>query len=116
MIKRLRRKGDSGCTLWHGKVRKTYASVAELESYDSIYGNVTRCGYKSAAALWKANPMLQGSTNPGDFGVALYVTLRKDAANDDPLFKGHPWLLEHGDGSMTGYKTKAEAAKAMRAL
>lgn len=112
MIKRLRRKGDSGCTLWQGKVRQTYASLAELESYNEIYGTVTRCGYKTPAALWKANPTLQGSTNPGDFGVALYVAMRKDV----DVFQGHPWVLDHGDGVQTGYKTKAEAAKAMRDL
>lgn len=53
---------------WKAKVRETYSSLAELRAHNAIYGIAKRCGYRSAKALWEANPMIGGSTNPADFG------------------------------------------------
>lgn len=56
--------------LWKAKVQKVYSSLEDLQAYDRGYNIAARCGYRSAKALWDANPRLQGSTNPADFGVA----------------------------------------------
>lgn len=56
--------------LWKQRVREVYASQEELESYDEIYNIAERCGYSDPGDLWRDNPMLQGSTNPADFGLA----------------------------------------------
>lgn len=63
-------RGKTGLKLWKDRVQNVYTSLEDLRNYDSIYGIVARCGYLDAAALWNDNPMLQGSTNPGDFGIA----------------------------------------------
>lgn len=55
---------------WRSKVRKVYKSLDELIAYDEIYGIVKRCGYESAEKLWNDNPVLCGSTDPKDFGLA----------------------------------------------
>lgn len=62
--------GISGLKLWRARVRKTYSSLEQLEAYDQMYDIAKRCGYDSPAELWEANPMLQGSTDPADFGIA----------------------------------------------
>lgn len=59
---------DTG--LWKDKVRKVYSSLAELEHYNGIYGIARRCGYRTCKRLWHDNPMIQGSTDPKDFGLA----------------------------------------------
>lgn len=56
---------------WQMRVRKSYGTLAELRAYDSIYGIAKRCGFQSAIALWRANPLIGGSTNPSDFGLAV---------------------------------------------
>jgi hypothetical protein len=55
---------------WKDTVQNVYSSIDELESYDSIYGIAKRCGYDSYWKLWEDNPMIGGSTNPADFGLA----------------------------------------------
>jgi hypothetical protein len=54
---------------WQMFVQQSYSSLEELKTYDEIYGIAKRCEYSSAEALWTANPMIGGSTNPSDFGV-----------------------------------------------
>jgi hypothetical protein len=54
---------------WSARVKEVYGALYTLESYDSVYGVVHRCGYKSAKALWRANPVIGGSVYPADFGV-----------------------------------------------
>lgn len=56
--------------VWRMRVREVYASLAELEHYDGIYGIAKRCKFRTCKALWHANPMIQGSTDPKDFGLA----------------------------------------------
>ena len=55
---------------WRRKVRDNYASLDELRAYDRTYSIARRCGFRSAKALWEANPLIGGSTNPRDFGIA----------------------------------------------
>ena len=56
--------------LWRKRVRQVYDSLAELASYDLIYGVCERCGYYSPDEMWSDNKFLQGSVNPADFGLA----------------------------------------------
>lgn len=62
--------------MWHNRVREVYSSLEELQGYDETFGIVERCGYASAEELWNDNPMLQGSTNPEDFGLSKRTKLR----------------------------------------
>lgn len=55
---------------WKLRVRQVYKSLEELRSYDLIYSVVSRCGYKNPENLWKKNPLIGGSVNPADFGLA----------------------------------------------
>ena len=56
--------------MWKTKVQKVYDSLEELKAYNNLYGIVKSCGYESAEKLWEDNPLLQGSTDPKDFGLA----------------------------------------------
>lgn len=60
------KKKDKGYS-WRMKLQKNYSSLDELKDYDENYGVVKRLGFKSAEEAWKKNPLIQGSTNPGDF-------------------------------------------------
>ena len=53
---------------WIMETRKNWLSLEELEAYDSIYNVAGRCGFPSAVAMWEANPVVGGSTDPADFG------------------------------------------------
>lgn len=55
---------------WKDRVQNVYSRLEELENYDKIYNIVKRCGFNSSSELWKANPMIGGSINPQDFGLA----------------------------------------------
>lgn len=54
---------------WQDRVQATYDSLEELESYDRNYGIARRLGFESAEALWQANPVIAGSSDPADLRV-----------------------------------------------
>ena len=58
------KSGEKG---WQCKLHTTFSSFEEFQAYDEIYGNVKRLGFESAEEAWKANPTIQGSTNPSDY-------------------------------------------------
>jgi hypothetical protein len=60
-------KCKSGLVGWRCRLRENYADFAEWIAYSETYGLSARLGYKSAAAAWKANPIVEGSTNPSDY-------------------------------------------------
>ena len=64
-------KCKSGSTGWRQRLQSVYADCADpfeaFKSYAEMYGLHTRLGYKTPAAAWKANPMVEGSTNPSDY-------------------------------------------------
>ncbi len=60
-------KLKSGARGWRGRLREVYVNESDLERYDSVYAILTRLGYKTVRGAWKANPMIEGGTNPGDF-------------------------------------------------
>ena len=61
---------------WVARVQDVYSSLAELEQYDRIYGVVARCKYKSAKDLWEDDPLISGSVNPRDFGLATLKDIK----------------------------------------
>ena len=62
-------KGKSGAKLWTARVQKNYASLAECRYYNRVYGIAKRLGFRSAKALWEANPVIGGSSNPIDLCI-----------------------------------------------
>lgn len=65
-------KTKSGLTGWQSRLQEQYENDFELfKAYDENYNNAQRLGYKNAEEAWKANPIIQGSTNPSDYCVVL---------------------------------------------
>ena len=56
--------------MWREFLQKNYGSREEWLAYSDAYGLAERLGFDSAEAAWDANPFIQGSTNPADFGLA----------------------------------------------
>jgi hypothetical protein len=57
----------SGLEGWQARLQENYTGLEEFERYCELYGLHRRLGYRSPAAAWKANPLVQGSVNPKDF-------------------------------------------------
>ena len=57
----------SGLKGSQSRLRNRYDSLVEFQAYSDAYGLAARLGYKTAAAAWKANPVVQGSVEPSDF-------------------------------------------------
>lgn len=56
--------------MWKEKLQKNYDNdYNQFVEYDKIYNIAKRLGFKSAQEAWKANPLIQGSTNPNDLKV-----------------------------------------------
>lgn len=58
---------QSGLMGWRTRLKNNYDSFTEFCRFDVAWGIVNRIGYKSAAAAWAANPVIEGSPNPFDF-------------------------------------------------
>ena len=50
-------------------MREVYSSLEELEQYNEMYGIAKRCQFRTCKAMWHANPLIGGSTDPKDFGL-----------------------------------------------
>ena len=57
----------SGLEGSEGFLQLGYGNFEEFEAFSDMYGLAKRLGYKSAAAAWKANPLVQSSVEPSDF-------------------------------------------------
>ena len=57
----------SGLKGSEGRLQKDYESFEEFAAFSETYGLAKRLGFKTAAAAWKANPLVQSSVEPGDF-------------------------------------------------
>ncbi len=57
----------SGLTGWRTRLRNNYKSFEEWRMHSELWGLSNRLGYNSAEAAWKANPVVEGSVNAGDF-------------------------------------------------
>jgi hypothetical protein len=57
----------SGIRGWQGRLKDVYNSFSEFADYCFIYNNHSRLGFDSPAAAWDANPVVQGSVEPGDY-------------------------------------------------
>jgi len=56
--------------MWKSKLRDNYDNdIEQFRSYAETYGLLARLGYDTVEQAWDANPMIQGSTNPADFGI-----------------------------------------------
>lgn len=60
-------KLKSGRTGWENYLKGVYANKEEFLQYNEIYDIAKRLGYNDPEKCWRANPLIQGSTNPQDF-------------------------------------------------
>jgi hypothetical protein len=51
-------------------LRNGYRDYEEFAHYSDMYGLAGRLGFTTAFHAWKANPVVQWSVVPEDFGVA----------------------------------------------
>jgi len=61
----------SGLVGWRTRLRNNYTSFSEWESFSDMWGLCHRIGYGTAEGAWRANPVVEGSVNAGDFRRAL---------------------------------------------
>lgn len=57
----------SGLRGWRAKLRTVYDSLEEFKAYAEVYDMPRRLGFRTAEAAWKANPLVEGSTEPRDY-------------------------------------------------
>lgn len=57
----------SGLNGWQGRLQDEYVHFEEFEVYSGMYGLAAQLGFASAREAWDTNPIVQGSTNPGDY-------------------------------------------------
>lgn len=55
--------------MWQARLRDNYDDFQQWVEYDRSYGLARRLGFSDATEAWELNPIIQGSTNPADFGV-----------------------------------------------
>lgn len=59
--------------MWHDKIQNVYNSFDEFKKYDEIYGlfdRINRSGnWRTLRQMWNDNPVIQGGTNPANFGL-----------------------------------------------
>jgi len=63
--------------MWKQRVKQLYSSLEDLRAYDETYGVCARAGFASPELMWKANPFIQGSVNPADFGTEKTQSRKK---------------------------------------
>ena len=83
----------SGIIGWQSTVQKVYEDIEILRPYCDGYGIDKRLGYSSPEELWKANPTIQGSTNPDDLRVVYVVKIDADI-NDKRLKRTFTFVEE----------------------
>lgn len=77
-------KCKSGLTGWQCRLQKNYDnSFEQFEAYNETYAIATRLGYKNAEEAWKANPIIQGSTEPSDLRVVLDENNKVDFVKEE---------------------------------
>lgn len=60
-------KCKSGIRGWRGRLKDQYENLGEFDRADTAYNLAKRLGYATAFAAWDANPLIEGSVNPGDY-------------------------------------------------
>ena len=60
---------------WKARLQEIYASPEEWEAYAETYGLLDRLNrsggkFETCQVAWDANPVITGSINPSDFGLA----------------------------------------------
>ena len=71
--------------MWKATVKKTYGDIESLESANENYGileriNASGGNFEDIQELWDKNPMIQGSSDPADFGLYKGKKKRKNPA------------------------------------
>jgi len=57
----------SGLSGFQRRLRTDYSSFEDYKQFAETYNLHSRIGYSTPEAAWKANPLIQSSTNPSDF-------------------------------------------------
>ena len=73
-------KTNSGISGWQCRLRENYTSLEEWTTYAETYNLCARLGFADAESAWEANPLIQGSTNPGDFRRVAEIPPLSDGA------------------------------------
>lgn len=92
----------SGLDGWQGRLQDQYDDFDSFCHYDEMYGLAAKLGFWGPGAAWQCNPLVQGSTNPGDFcrvleprempvTVKVIVELQVDV--DDPSASVAKWKI-----------------------
>lgn len=55
--------------MWRANLRSVYADFEDWAHHALIYRLHIKLGFKTATEAWEANPRIQGSTNPDDYGL-----------------------------------------------
>lgn len=59
-------KCRSGLMGWQSRLQEQYQDFAQFSDWCDLYHIHSRLGYKTKLGAWKANPVIQGSTEPSD--------------------------------------------------
>jgi hypothetical protein len=59
-------KCQSGLKGWQARLQEVYADFESFQAYAETYEIHTKLGYKTPVTAWRANPIMQGSVEPGD--------------------------------------------------
>lgn len=57
----------SGLMGWRTRLRNNYSNDGQWIYNSDMWGLCGRLGYDSPESAWRANPVIEGSTNPSDF-------------------------------------------------
>lgn len=95
----------SGIKGWQQSLRKNYNNnLAQFKAYCDTYQIHSRLGYSTPEEAWEANPVIQGSTNPGDLRVVkeeTAVMFRK--FKDGEIIALFPYEPERTYGTCNSY-------------
>jgi hypothetical protein len=90
--------------MWFDRLHNVYASAEDFARWDEFYSLAARLGFKSAATAWKANPIVQGDTNPRKYRRLTPYYIRQQIRRGMALaFFGTAWAdqcEEYGHGAM----------------
>ncbi len=91
----------SGLVGWQCRLKENYSNYLEFESYCEIYNLHIKLGFELPIKAWKANPIIQGSTNPDDFCMVEPINKLTVFDNDGETFDRYT-ILDNKTGEMIG--------------
>lgn len=57
----------SGIMGWRTRLQNVYENPKEFVAFSIMRGLSKKLGYAGEREAWRANPVIEGSVNPGDF-------------------------------------------------